>query len=149
MPNSGCCRPPVLRSVAGFRAKRWPPRWTDMKVTAAARWTLGNGSWSARSPRAARCYRLGSVPPGSGKTTAMRALAFVLHQGGQRLIPLATSAAAADVLGRELGVHADNLHKFLYEHTRGPARGTAAQRRPSSRYRTPVCAAPRRRGARR
>jgi hypothetical protein len=49
----------------------------------------------------------------------MRALAFVLRQGGQRLIPLATSAAAAEVLGRELGVHADNLHKFLYEHTRG------------------------------
>jgi DNA transposition AAA+ family ATPase len=56
---------------------------------------------------------------GSGKTTAMRALAFVLRQGGTRLVPLATSAAAADVLGRELGVHADNLHKFLYEHTRG------------------------------
>jgi len=61
----------------------------------------------------------GLGPAGSGKTTAMRALAFVLHQGGQRLIPLATSAAAADVLGRELGVHAENLHKFLYEHTRG------------------------------
>ena len=62
---------------------------------------------------------VGLGPAGSGKTTAMRALAFVLRQGGQRLIPLATSAAAADVLGRELGVRADNLHKFLYEHTRG------------------------------
>jgi conjugative relaxase-like TrwC/TraI family protein len=60
---------------------------------------------------------------GSGKTTAMRALAFVLRQGGTRLVPLATSAAAADVLGRELGVHADNLHKFLYEHTRGQNAG--------------------------
>lgn len=62
----------------------------------------------------------GLGPAGSGKTTAMRALAHVLRQGGQRLIPLATSAAAADVLGRELGVRADNLHKFLHEHTRGP-----------------------------
>ncbi|MGA2831205.1 MAG: AAA family ATPase, partial [Streptosporangiaceae bacterium] len=61
----------------------------------------------------------GLGPAGSGKTTAMRALAFVLRQSGLRLIPLATSAAAAGVLGRELGVHADNLHKFLYEHTRG------------------------------
>ena len=61
----------------------------------------------------------GLGPAGSGKTTAMRALAFVLRQSGLRLIPLATSAAAAGVLGRELGVHADNLHKFLYEHTGG------------------------------
>ena len=49
----------------------------------------------------------------------MRAPAHVLRQRGQRLIPLATSAAAADVLGRELGIRADNLHKFLHEHTRG------------------------------
>jgi conjugative relaxase-like TrwC/TraI family protein len=61
----------------------------------------------------------GLGPAGSGKTTATRALAHVLRQGGQRLVPLATSAAAADVLGRELGIHADNLHKFLHEHTRG------------------------------
>jgi ATP-dependent exoDNAse (exonuclease V) alpha subunit len=50
----------------------------------------------------------------------MRALAHVLRQGGRNLIPLATSAAAADVLGRELGVRAENLHKFLHEWTTGP-----------------------------
>jgi hypothetical protein len=33
---------------------------------------------------------------------------------------LATSAAAAAVLARELGVPADNVHKFLHEHTHGP-----------------------------
>jgi ATP-dependent exoDNAse (exonuclease V) alpha subunit len=50
----------------------------------------------------------------------MRALAHVLHQGGRRLVPLGTSAAAADVLGRELGTRAENLHKFLWEWTAGP-----------------------------
>ena len=50
----------------------------------------------------------------------MRALAHVLRQGGRRLVPLATSAASADVLGRELGVRAENLHKFLHEWTAGP-----------------------------
>jgi conjugative relaxase-like TrwC/TraI family protein len=59
-------------------------------------------------------------PAGAGKTTAMRALAHVLRQGGRNLIPLATSAAAADVLGRELGVRAENLHKFIHEWTAGP-----------------------------
>ncbi len=67
-----------------------------------------------------RLLLAGIGPAGSGKTTAMRAYAHVLRQGGRRLIPLATSAAAADVLGRELGVHADNLHKFLHEWTAGP-----------------------------
>jgi hypothetical protein len=33
--------------------------------------------------------------------------------------PLATSAAAADVLGRELGVDTEKLHKFLREWTGG------------------------------
>jgi hypothetical protein len=67
-----------------------------------------------------RLLMVGLGPAGSGKTTAMRALARVLRQGGHRLVPLATSAASADVLGRELGVHADNLAKFLHEYTRGP-----------------------------
>ena len=62
----------------------------------------------------------GIGPAGSGKTTAMRALAHVLRDGGRRLVPLATSAASAHVLGRELGVRAENLSKFLHEHTAGP-----------------------------
>jgi len=67
-----------------------------------------------------RLLLAGIGPAGSGKTTAMRALAHALRQGGQRLVPLATSAASADVLGRELGVRAENLHKFLHEWTAGP-----------------------------
>jgi len=67
-----------------------------------------------------RLLLAGIGPAGSGKTTAMRALAHVLRQGGRNLTPLATSAAAADVLGRELSVRAENLHKFLHEWTRGP-----------------------------
>jgi conjugative relaxase-like TrwC/TraI family protein len=67
-----------------------------------------------------RLLLAGIGPAGAGKTTAMRALAHVLRDGGQRLIPLATSAASADVLGRELGVRAENLHKFIHEHTAGP-----------------------------
>jgi ATP-dependent exoDNAse (exonuclease V) alpha subunit len=67
-----------------------------------------------------RLLLAGIGPAGSGKTTATRALAYVLRQGGRHLIPLATSATAADVLGRELGARAENLHKFLDECTRGP-----------------------------
>jgi conjugative relaxase-like TrwC/TraI family protein len=68
-----------------------------------------------------RLLLAGIGPAGSGKTTAMRALEYALRAGGHRLVPLATSAAAADVLGRELGVRAENLHKFMHEWTRGPS----------------------------
>jgi conjugative relaxase-like TrwC/TraI family protein len=67
-----------------------------------------------------RLLLAGIGPAGSGKTTAMRAYAHLLRQAGRRLIPLATSAAAADVLGRELSASTDNLHKFIHEWTSGP-----------------------------
>jgi hypothetical protein len=51
-----------------------------------------------------RLLLAGIGPAGAGKTTAMRALAHMLRLGGRNLIPLATSAAAADVLGREAPV---------------------------------------------
>jgi conjugative relaxase-like TrwC/TraI family protein len=66
-----------------------------------------------------RLLLAGIGPAGSGKTTTMHAYAWVLRQHGCRFVPLATSAAAADVLGRELTVQADNLHKFLHEWTAG------------------------------
>ena len=70
-----------------------------------------------------RLLLAGIGPAGSGKTTAMRAYAHVLRQAGHHLIPLATSAASADVLGKELSLPAENLHKFLYEWTSGRAAG--------------------------
>jgi conjugative relaxase-like TrwC/TraI family protein len=70
-----------------------------------------------------RLLLAGIGPAGSGKTTAMRALEYALRAGGQRLVPLATSAASADVLGRELGVRAENLHKFMHEWTHGLSAG--------------------------
>jgi conjugative relaxase-like TrwC/TraI family protein len=67
-----------------------------------------------------RLLLAGIGPAGAGKTTAMKALADVLRTGGTgRLVPLATSASAAAVLAGELGVSAENLHKFLWEWTQG------------------------------
>ena len=67
----------------------------------------------------------GIGPAGSGKTTAMRAYAEAVAASGQRLIPLATSSAAADVLARDLGTKAENLHKFLYEYSDAPTAGAS------------------------
>lgn len=68
-----------------------------------------------------RLLLAGIGPAGAGKTTAMKALAEIIaaRETG-RLVPLATSASAAGALAEELGTGAENLHKFLWEWTRGP-----------------------------
>jgi conjugative relaxase-like TrwC/TraI family protein len=68
-----------------------------------------------------RLLTVGLGPAGAGKTTAMRAFAGIIESSGRRVIGLGTSAASAAVLGEELGVTAQNLHKFLWEYTQGPA----------------------------
>ena len=60
-------------------------------------------------------------PAGAGKTTAMRALrtAWIATHGWDSVVGLAPSAAAAQVLGDDLGVACDNTAKWLHEHDRG------------------------------
>lgn len=63
---------------------------------------------------------VGIGPAGAGKTTAMRAFTAAWTAGGGRVVPLGTSAKAAQVLGSELGTRAENLHKFLHDTGHGP-----------------------------
>jgi conjugative relaxase-like TrwC/TraI family protein len=67
-----------------------------------------------------RLLDLLSAPAGSGKTTTMAGLktAWEADHGVGSVVGLAPSAAAAEVLGQELGVDTDNVSKFLYEHRR-------------------------------
>ena len=58
---------------------------------------------------------LGIGPAGAGKTTAMRAFAAVCAADGRRVVPLASSSRAAQILGQELEMRAENVHKFLHE----------------------------------
>lgn len=64
---------------------------------------------------------VGIGPAGAGKTTAMRAMADAWRANGGRVVALGSSARAAQVLGDELGLRAENLHKFLYENHRTDA----------------------------
>ena len=63
-------------------------------------------------------------PAGSGKTTTMAALRAVWEagHGPGSVIGLAPSAAAAEVLGDELGIDTENTAKWLFEHRHQPAR---------------------------
>jgi conjugative relaxase-like TrwC/TraI family protein len=64
-----------------------------------------------------RRVQLALAPAGTGKTTAMRALATAWGYSGGNILALAPSATAASQLGEELGqgIHADTLHKLTYE----------------------------------
>src|ERR1019366_7129046 len=57
-------------------------------------------------------------PAGTGKSTAMAGLraAWEAEHGTGSVIGLAPSAAAAEVLGEDMGIDTDNLAKWLYEH---------------------------------
>jgi conjugative relaxase-like TrwC/TraI family protein len=87
-------------------------------------------------------------PAGTGKSTAMAGLraAWEAEHGADSVIGLAPSAAAAEVLGDDMGIDTDNLAKWLYEHRQHGQRvrelgelrektrlGALARRRPSPR----------------
>ena len=57
-------------------------------------------------------------PAGTGKSTAMAGLraAWEAEHGAGSVTGLAPSAAAAEVLGDDMGIETDNLAKWLYEH---------------------------------
>ena len=59
-------------------------------------------------------------PAGTGKSTAMAGLraAWEVEHGAGSVTGLAPSAAAAEVLGDDMGIDTDNLAKWLYEHRR-------------------------------
>src|SRR5829696_1514240 len=53
--------------------------------------------------------QLAIAPAGAGKTTAMRALTLAWTQDGGHVVGLAPSAAAAAILGEQIGIRTDTL----------------------------------------
>jgi conjugative relaxase-like TrwC/TraI family protein len=66
-----------------------------------------------------RFLAVGIGPPGTGKSTAMRAVREAWQATGGRVLGLAPSAVAASVLGDELGVRANTIHSLLLAHALG------------------------------
>lgn len=62
---------------------------------------------------------VGIGPAGAGKTTAMRAFVAAVNAGGGRVVAVGPSAVSAQVLGDELGVSAETMHKLIVQHQRG------------------------------
>lgn len=69
--------------------------------------------------------QLAIAPAGSGKTTAMRALAGAWTDGGGQIIGLAPSAAAADALRSQIDTQTDTLAKLTHSLEQADATGAA------------------------
>jgi conjugative relaxase-like TrwC/TraI family protein len=60
-----------------------------------------------------RLLKIGIGPAGTGKTTAMRLVADTTHAAGGRVLAVAPTAAAAALLGQEIGTEAMTLDAFV------------------------------------
>ena len=76
--------------------------------------------------------QLAIAPAGAGKTTAMRALTMAWTEDGGQVIGLASSAAAAAVLGEQTGIRADTLAKLTWSLRHGELPDWAAAVGPST-----------------
>ncbi|WP_330342642.1 MobF family relaxase [Streptomyces sp. NBC_00557] len=110
------------RLLAAARTHVIPPvgRGTFARVAALHRRPMDAGQRALASSFALseKLLLAGLGPAGAGKTTAMRLVARAVDAAGGRLIPLAPSSRAAQVLGDDLNLRAHTLHSWLHQRAR-------------------------------
>jgi conjugative relaxase-like TrwC/TraI family protein len=74
----------------------------------------GQAALVAQMALGGRRVGLALAPAGAGKTTAMAALAHAWRSSGGQVLGLAPTAAAAIVLGEDLGATTDTLDKYVH-----------------------------------
>ncbi|QFS91929.1 ATP-dependent RecD-like DNA helicase [Mycobacterium sp. THAF192] len=75
---------------------------------------LGQAALVEQMATSGRRVALALAPAGAGKTTAMAALAHAWRSSGGHVLGLAPTAAAAIVLGEDLGATTDTLDKYVH-----------------------------------
>ncbi|MFG3207376.1 MobF family relaxase [Streptomyces sp. NPDC048192] len=125
------------RLLAAARTNVIPPagRGTFARVAALHRGPMDAGQRALASSFALseKLLLAGLGPAGAGKTTAMRLVARAVDAAGGRLIPLAPSSRAAQVLSDDLNLRAHTLHSWLHHRARaaeGKQAGEDFQLRP-------------------
>ncbi|MGW8995021.1 MobF family relaxase [Streptomyces zhihengii] len=107
------------RLLAGARSRVIPPvaHGTFHRTAALhpSRMDAGQKALAASFVLSDRLLQAGLGPAGAGKTTAMRLVAAAVDATGGRLIPLAPSSRAAQVLATDLQRRAHTLHSWLHQ----------------------------------
>ncbi|MFC8785254.1 AAA family ATPase, partial [Streptomyces nigra] len=113
------------RLLAAARTSVIPPvgRGTFNRVAALSRGPMdaGQRALAASFACSEELLLAGLGPAGAGKTTAMKLVARAVDAAGARLVPLAPSARAAEVLGGDLERRAHTLHSWLHQRGRAAA----------------------------
>jgi hypothetical protein len=93
----------------------------DTILQATRRHQLGDDQSAAVTWLLERDERIGLLigPAGAGKTRTLRAVVDAWQAGGGQVVGLAVSQAAAQVLGAEAQIRAENTAKWLYETRHG------------------------------
>lgn len=92
---------------------------TALEVESGRSLNAGQREVARRFAAGGHVVEAGIGPAGAGKTTAMSAFARAIGLAGGRVIGLAPSAAAAAVLGEELAITGETIHKLLHAHGTG------------------------------
>ncbi|MFD4243651.1 MobF family relaxase [Streptomyces sp. NPDC058525] len=107
------------RLLAGARSRVIPPvaHGTFHRTAALHQGPMdaGQQALAASFVLSDRLLLAGLGPAGAGKTTAMRLVAAAVDATGGRLIPLAPSSRAAQVLATDLQRRAHTLHSWLHQ----------------------------------
>ena len=110
-PSSGWSPPQGVATDTRSPQRRWIWRCWKRPPTASPSTPDRSRSFATCPPQAAR-LQLAIAPAGTGKTTAMRALATAWRHGGGTVIGLAPTAAAAAVLRDQIHTHCETLAKL-------------------------------------
>jgi conjugative relaxase-like TrwC/TraI family protein len=108
----------TLLDAARDRTVRPVTRETFDRIAAEQGQHLDSGQLALAGEFATSSNRLvvGTGPAGTGKTTALTVAARASEAEGGRMIGLAPSAAAADVMRDSIGIDANTIHSFIHGH---------------------------------
>lgn len=108
----------ALLGAARDRTARPVSRETFDRIASEQGQHLDSGQLALAGEFATSSSRLvvGTGPAGTGKTTALQVAARAVEAEGGRMIGLAPSAAAADVMRDAIDVEANTIHSFTHGH---------------------------------
>jgi len=108
----------TLLDAARDRTVRPVSRETFDRIAAQEGQHLDAGQRALAGEFATSSSRLlvGTGPAGTGKTTALQVAARAIEAEGGKMIGLAPSAAAAEVMGDAIGIQANTIHSFTHGH---------------------------------
>ena len=112
-PSSGSSPPPAATTAAQYRPAAVDVALLEMTANGVTL-NAGQAALVRQMATSGARLQLAIAPAGTGKTTAMQALAAAWTEAGGKVVGLAPSAAAAAQLRDQIDTHTDTLAKLTW-----------------------------------